>query len=336
MKTFLFIFCLIISTQTHPDGRRRRPEEYWRAGQARDISKYQPRHLAVARHQGGGESDYMKTLVQTARKNFNKEKQGVVDLRDSCGIEGPPGKAPYIVGGQEAVEGQFPWMAALFIDDAWFCGGTLISASHVLTAAHCADGATYADVLLGAWNVREPDEPNRVEISSYELVVHPTWDPSTLSNDLALIVLPSPVDFTDYISPICLPAAGDTVDAGDLMTIVGWGKPSDSAGGISPTMRYVEVPVMSNAACDHIFGSVGEGVVCVDTAGGQGSCNGDSGGPGMTKTGSVKDPGQQWSQAGIVSFGSSAGCEVGYPAGFTRVEYYLDWITSETGLVTQI
>merc|ERR1712098_493605 len=30
----------------------------------------------------------------------------------------------------------------------------------------------------------------------------------------------------------------------------------------------------------------------------------------------------------IVSFGSSAGCEVGYPAGFTRTEYYLDWITS--------
>jgi len=119
------------------------------------------------------------------------------------------------------------------------------------------------------------------------------------------------------------------------MTIVGWGKPSDSAGGISPTMRYVEVPVMSNAVCDNIFGSVGEGVVCVDTAGGQGSCNGDSGGPGMTKTGAVKGPGQVWSQAGIVSFGSSAGCEVGYPAGFTRVEYYLDWITSETGLVTE-
>jgi len=203
----------------------------------------------------------------------------------------------------------------------------------VLTAAHCADGATYADILLGAWNIRESDEPNRVEISSYELVIHPGWDASTLSNDLALIVLPSPVEFTDYISPICLPDAGDVVDAGNLLTVVGWGKPSDSAGGVSPTMRYVEVPVISNEECNNVFGMVGEGVVCVDTSGGHGSCNGDSGGPGMVKSIEVREAGQRWSQAGIVSFGSSAGCEVGYPAGFTRVEYYLDWITSNTGLV---
>ena len=47
---------------------------------------------------------------------------------------------------------------------------------------------------------------------------------------------------------------------------------------------------------------------------------------GMTKAG------QQWNQVGIVSFGSSAGCEVGLPAGFIRVEYFLDWIKSETGM----
>merc|ERR1712142_1063787 len=46
----------------------------------------------------------------------------------------------------------------------------------------------------------------------------------------------------------------------------------------------------------------------------------------------VTKAGQQWKQVGVVSFGASAGCEVGYPAGFTRVEYYLDWIMSETGM----
>merc|ERR1712058_225347 len=46
----------------------------------------------------------------------------------------------------------------------------------------------------------------------------------------------------------------------------------------------------------------------------------------------MKAAGQAWNQVGIVSFGSSAGCEVGFPAGFTRTEYYLDWITSETGM----
>ena len=53
----------------------------------------------------------------------------------------------------------------------------------------------------------------------------------------------------------------------------------------------------------------------------------------MTKAEGKREKGQKWNQAGIVSFGSSAGCEVGYPAGFTRVEFYLDWIATETGLV---
>ena len=28
-----------------------------------------------------------------------------------------------IVGGEEATPHSYPWMAALFVDDQWFCGG---------------------------------------------------------------------------------------------------------------------------------------------------------------------------------------------------------------------
>ena len=42
-----------------------------------------------------------------------------------------------ITGGQDAVCGQFPWQAAIIIDNRFFCGGSLISDQWVLTAAHC-------------------------------------------------------------------------------------------------------------------------------------------------------------------------------------------------------
>merc|ERR1712172_468289 len=131
-----------------------------------------------------------------------------------------------------------------------------------------------------------------------------------LSGDLALVELPSPLPMNDYISASCLPAAGETPAVGSMVTVTGWGKPSDS---------------------NDVYGIVGDGVVCIDTAGGRGSCNGDSGGPLVQMSGS-KAAGDLWTQVGIVSFGSSSGCETGLPAGFTRTEYYIDWIMSETGM----
>merc|ERR1712066_289372 len=259
-------------------------------------------------------------------------KKGSKSFAEECGLENPNGIEDRIVGGHEAAHHEWPWQVALFIDDAWFCGGSLISDEWVMTAAHCADGASYFDIMAGAHNVRAGSEPHRIEITSYNGWTHPEWDHSTLANDLALIELPSPIDFNDYIKPSCMPSKGDTADTGELVTCTGWGKPSDSAGGISPVLRMVEDrPIISNTECNNVYGIVGSGVVCIDTTGGKGTCNGDSGGP-LNMKAEVTKAGQQWKQVGIVSFGASAGCEVGYPAGFTRVEYYLEWIMSETGM----
>merc|ERR1711973_972235 len=216
-------------------------------------------------------------------------KPSQYNLAEECGIEGPPAKNK-IVGGEEAEPNQWPWIVALFVDDAWFCGGSIISENWVMTAAHCVDGA--------------------------------------LSFDIALIELPSPITFNDYIKPSCLPAPGDEADVGDMVSVIGWGRPSDSASGISPVLRMVhDIPVMSNRECNSYYGIVKDGVVCIDTTGGRGSCNGDSGGPLIDEVSSGK-----WNQVGVVSFGSTAGCEVGAPAGFTRTEYYLDWISSNAAI----
>merc|ERR1719431_1082427 len=110
------------------------------------------------------------------------------DLKETCGIEGPPAKAEgRIVGGVEAEPNQWPWQVALFMDDAWFCGGALISENWVVTSAHCADGASYFDVMAGAHDVRASSEPNRVEITSYNGIVHENYDDWAWSMILLLL-----------------------------------------------------------------------------------------------------------------------------------------------------
>merc|ERR1739848_484698 len=332
MRVFLTVlFCG--AALALPNGRSLRPEEHWRPAAARDLSKFTPRHALVNAKSSPAENSFVQLAraIRQSTQSKSSHKASNVDLQATCGIEGPPSK-DRIVGGFEAEENQWPWQVAPFIDNAWFCGGSIISENYIMTAAHCADGASYFDIMAGAHNVRASSEPHRVEITSYNGWTHPLWNSNDLSGDLALIELPSPLPMNDCISTICLPDSGDSPAVGSLVTVTGWGKPSDSAGGISPVLREVrDLPVISNSDCNAVYGIVGPGVVCIDTTGGRGSCNGDSGDPLVQQAGG-KAPGDKWTQVGIVSFGASAGCEVGYPAGYTRTEYYLDWIKSETGM----
>merc|ERR1719264_1452596 len=113
-------------------------------------------------------------------------------------------KEAHIIGGDKAELGQFPWAAALFIDGAWFCGGSLVSRRYVLTAGHCMEDTWYVDILLGAANL-DTRAPGSLLMTSFNYQVHPGYDPSTLANDLAIVQLPIGIDITSLISPISLP-----------------------------------------------------------------------------------------------------------------------------------
>merc|ERR1712212_1098998 len=263
---FFIVAALCAIASAAPEGRRLRPEEHWRPAQGRDLSKYKPR-AAMVDANGDDLMEKINRVATEMRAASPSNKKDLGQPKAACGIGGPAAKEGRIVGGVEATPHSWPWQVALFIDDAWFCGGSIISENYVLTAAHCADGASYFDVMAGAHNVRESSEPNRVEVTSYNGWTHPLWNSNDLSGDLALVELPSPLPMNDYISASCLPSTGEIPAVGSLVQKVGG-----------------------------------------------------------------KAAGDQWTQVGIVSFGASAGCEVGMPAGFTRTEYYLDWIKSETGM----
>merc|ERR1719187_5756 len=221
MKLTILSLCLSLVSSIPSSSRG---SQTWQPAGPKDLSRYKLKTPTL--------SFMSKEETSNDKKTQAEFKKGTKSFADICGLENP--SKDRIVGGHEAGENQRPWQVALFIDDAWFCGGSLINENYVLTAAHCVDGASYFDIMAGAHNVRAASEPNRVEITSYNGWTHPQWNDNTLANDLALIELPSPIDFNDYIAPSCLPMGGDTADEGELVTVTGWGKPSDSAGGISP------------------------------------------------------------------------------------------------------
>lgn len=99
------------------------------------------------------------------------------------------GIEPRIVGGRDAVRGQFPYYVFLEIEtpaQQVICGGSLIARRWILTAAHCVVGATSVQVYLGslkawAWDY---DEPGRQVINvtkTNDIIMHPNYD-ATMSH----------------------------------------------------------------------------------------------------------------------------------------------------------
>jgi len=253
-------------------------------------------------------------------------KKGTKSMAGECGIPGP---SENIVGGTEATPHSYPWMAALFVDDKWFCGGTLISDEWVVTAAHCAKDASEMVVMLGAHNVREATEEGRLELTTRDFFTHEKYSQITLHNDIALVHLPEKVNFTNIIRPVCLPKHSESGEAWahEDCQASGWGKPTDSATSISPELREVTVDTITNLMCALEFPTViNKNIVCISGKNGKSTCNGDSGGPlHLVRDGVFK-------QIGITSFGSSVGCEIGFHAGFTRTASFLEWIETNTGI----
>ena len=174
-------------------------------------------------------------LVSPSIELFPEFTEGMKSMSGLCGLPGNilktlrkllkrefSGPSPQIVGGNEAMAHTYPWMAALFVDGKYFCGGTLISDEWVLTAAHCVDGnALEVKVMLGAHNIKAEEEDGRLSVNTMMFFTHPAYNPSLLQNDIALIHLINPVQFTNKIRPVCLPSNADTEIAFEGQK-VGW------------------------------------------------------------------------------------------------------------------
>lgn len=61
---------------------------------------------------------------------------------------------------------------------------------YILTAAHCADGFSSFEVVIGAHEVRNPDEEGHVETTTRTAFVHPEWDSFNLANDMSILKVP--------------------------------------------------------------------------------------------------------------------------------------------------
>lgn len=244
-----------------------------------------------------------------------------------------------IVGGETARPGQFPFTAFAFVNLTYgqlTCGASLLNSRTVMLAAHCVDTNEYllnVEVLLGAHN-RNIFEPSqlRIIVPASQVTQHQNYKIIGMDhfvrveNDIALIDLGVDVQFTDRIRPLPLvpKAAVGYNFAGQVATIIGWGI-IDQIRTEPDELRFVNNTIITNDACEYWYRVLNSNI-CVSGAEGKASCNGDSGGP------VVAEYNGQTVQVGIVSFGSSFGCDWEFPSVFVRVTEYIPWIEANSNV----
>ncbi|CAG9856891.1 unnamed protein product [Phyllotreta striolata] len=287
--------------------------------------------------------NYEKPFEQPAPNHLNPRSNF-----QTCGRL-PKKEKSSIVGGTPVALGEYPWMALLQYNGKNNtkngCGGTLINSQFVLTAAHCVDDTilksrrmTLYRVILGEYDSsKNPDcvsTPQSVKCAhpskAYqisEIVKHPQFVLQNAQNDIALIKLDREVEFTDYIKPVCLPNENSYYDTNTRVMVAGWGK-THFKGKSSQILKKAILPVVNRAYCNAGVNRLIIGQICLGYGNGEGTCNGDSGGPLMI---------QRWENAelvtyqlGIISYGlQECGTELSVN---TFIPVYLNWIYSIIGV----
>jgi hypothetical protein len=255
-----------------------------------------------------------------------------------------PGTAGAIVGGSQASSiSQFPFQVELWNQaggnpvDGFFCGGVILDASHVATAAHCvfdestgqATAPAQLHVLAGTNDLEATGTDTVAAAASFD----PRYDPSSNDYDFGVVTLAAPLwtgtapapDGTNKIAPIPLIGPNDPTGltaSTKPATVSGWGDMTAEpvSGTPNPSyptkLRSVAIKFWADSACGNNYATIGLPIsprmICAaDTN--KDSCYGDSGGPLVVGTAPAN-----YVLAGLVE--SGAGCAQSFfPGIYDRV-----------------
>jgi trypsin len=260
-----------------------------------------------------------------------------------------------VIGGAGASIMRFPFQVALYNPAAgspmagFFCGGVIVDATHVITAAHCLAGGGHGRgsvsreiaVLAGSSRLDRPD-PGSVRDQVASVSVDPKYNPYTNDYDVGVITLaralwsgastPS-LGGANAIAPLSI---DDAAVAGygealftptAIATVSGWGdtNPSPSGAPHYPgALRASRVPLISEGLCREAYASIEQSITPRMICAGDSyrsradSCYGDSGGPLVVDGDSPGHPPGDYMLVGLVSFGN--GCaQPGFAGVYTRI-----------------
>nr|XP_025875040.1 serine protease 57 [Vulpes vulpes] len=225
-----------------------------------------------------------------------------------------------IIGGHEVTPHSRPYMVSVKFGGQHQCGGFLLRARWVVSAAHCFSDRDprVGLVVLGA-HVLRTSEPTQQVFGISAVIRHPDYQPATHANDICLLQLNGSATLGPAVGLLPLPRRdARPLKVGARCRVAGWGSVSDFED-LPPGLMEAEVRVLGLDACNGSWrGQLSPAMLCTRSGDRRrrGFCSADSGGPLVCRN----------RAHGLVSFSGLWCGDPRTPDVYTQVSAFVSWI----------
>ncbi|XP_023949286.1 modular serine protease [Bicyclus anynana] len=224
----------------------------------------------------------------------------IAQCKPECGTITPFAK-PLIIGGRVAKKGELPWHAGIY-DKLYepymqVCGGSLISTTAVISAAHCfwtdtekklpaANFGVAVGKLYRPWNNLKEEDAQKTDVAEIKLTPRYQGSGTNYQDDIAIVVVVTPFVYLPSVRPVCINFdvlfEQQQLAPTSMGKVAGWGL-TTAAGGASQVLKVVQMPVVAIDECRAVSPPsfrvhLTSDKFCAGYTNGTTLCQGDSGG----------------------------------------------------------
>lgn len=176
-------------------------------------------------------------------------------------------------------------------------------------------------VILGAHDLSNLVSDHIVRLSVHDIFLHPLYEFTTKTYDVAVLKTTNAINFTSAVQPICLSSQTD-LSAKAIIKIAGWGQTALTARiANNPVQQKTEILVNCDCACEKLDSTFDGKTMFCAVPDSKTFCGADVGAPAFVNNGTAEI------QIGIISHQNGCGVK-GNPGFYTKIGYLKPWVWS--------